>query len=70
MKFLIILLIPLINLFIGCSYEYLRYKEISVATIIVSFVCGWIMPCFYILEKFIEKMDKLDTIKIIKKEQQ
>ena len=66
-NFLILLILLLVNLFIGCLSEYIKYKEITVATIIMSVVCGWIVPLFYVFEKLFQAIDKLDEIKIISK---
>ena len=61
------ILILIINCLIGCVCVYVRFKEITLSTLICSLFCGWVFPMIFIFEPLFNILDKLDDIKIIKK---
>ena len=63
----IFLILLLCNCLIGCVTDWIRWKEVSLATVIVSFFAGFLFVFALILEKSFDLLDELDNIKIFKR---
>lgn len=64
---IIFLILICINCLIGCSIVYFKFGEVSLMTFLSSFICGFAFIVLILLEKIFYIFDKLDDIKIIKK---
>lgn len=63
---MIIILLLIINAFIGSLTYYLLFKELPLGIMLVSAVCGLVMPLCYIMHLIITIFEHLNEIKIIR----